>query len=56
MGCFVAVRQTLLNGQKPDLAVLSSPELITKEICKTETEKRFKEKNHLNKIKIKVRI
>lgn len=55
LGCFLAIRQELINGKKPDIAILSTPELITKEVMKSETDKRFNEKNYPGK-KIKVRI
>jgi len=54
MGIFMACRQTLRNGKVPDLAVLSSRELITKEVMKSETEKRFNEKDYPNKIKVRI--
>ena len=56
MGCYMACRQELKNGGKPDLAILSSRELITKEVMKSETDKRLKEKDYLGAKKIKVRI
>jgi len=53
-GFFVAIRQPLKNNQVPDIAVLSTPELITKEICKSESDKRFNEKDyHCKKIKVR---
>ena len=55
LGTYLAVRQKLINGKKPDIAILSTPELITKEVCKTETDKRLEEKDYPGK-KIKVRI
>lgn len=56
MGCFVAVRQKLINGKVPDLAILSSEVLIVKEVMNSESEKSFKNKDYLGAKKIKVRI
>ena len=56
MGCFMACRQTLRNGKVPDLAILSSEELIVKEVMLSETDKRFNEKDYLGAKKIMVRI
>ncbi len=55
MGCYLAVRQPLRNGKIPDLAVLSSKELIVKEVMNSETDKRFNEKDyHCKKIKVRI--
>jgi len=51
----MACRQTLKNGNIPDLAVLSSKELIVKEVMNSESDEQFEEKNYPAK-KIKVRI
>jgi len=56
MGCFLAVRQPLRNGKVPDIAILSTPELIIKEVLRSESDKRFQEKDYLGKNKIKVRV
>ncbi len=56
LGCYLAIRQPLRNGKVPDIAILSCKELITKEVMKSETDKRFSEKDHLGAKKFKVRI
>ncbi len=56
LGMYLAVRQPLINGNVPDLAVLSSEELIVKEVMLNETDKRFDEKDYLGAKKIKVKI
>ena len=56
IGCYLAVRQKLINGKVPDICILSTPELIIKEVLKSETDKRFNEKDYLGKNKIKVKI
>ena len=56
LGCYLAVRQKLINGKIPDIAILSSEVLITKEVCKSETDKRLSEKDYLGARKIKVKV
>ena len=56
MGCYLAVRQKLINGNKPDIAILSVPELIIKEVLKSESIERFNSKDYLSSRKIKVQI
>ncbi len=56
LGMYVAVRQTLINGNIPDIAVLSSEIMCVKEIMLNETDKRFEEKDYMGAKKIKVRI
>jgi len=56
LGTYLAVRQKLKNGNVPDIAILSLPKLAVKEVCKSETDKRFNEKDYLGAKKIKVRI
>ena len=56
MGCYLAIRQKLINGNKPDICILSTPELITKEVMKSESDKRLEEKDYLGARKIKVRV
>ncbi len=56
MGCFMAVRQRLKNGNIPDLAILSSEQLIVKEVMKSENDKSFENKDYMGAKKIKVRI
>lgn len=56
MGTYLAVRQPLKNGRVPDISILSTPELITKEVMKSESEKRLEEKDYLGAKKIKVKI
>lgn len=56
MGMYLAVRQPLRNGNVPDIAILSSRELIVKEVMLNETDKRFDEKDYLGAKKIKVRV
>ena len=56
LGTYLAIRQELINGKKPDIAILSTPELITKEVMKSETDKRLEEKDYLGAKKIKVKI
>ncbi len=53
---YLAVRQPLINGSVPDIAVLSSERLIVKEVMLSESDKRFEEKDYLGAKKIKVRI
>jgi len=53
-GHFLAVRQKLLDGSIPDLAILDLPRFMVKEVLFTETEKRFEEKDYKTD-KIKVR-
>jgi len=55
MGCYMAVRQKLKNGSIPDLAILSSEELIVKEVMRSESDKQFENKDYPGK-KIKVKI
>jgi len=55
IGCYMACRQTLKNGNIPDLAVLSSKELIVKEVMNSENNSQFEAKDYPAK-KIKVRI
>ena len=55
LGTYLAIRQPLKNGKVPDIAILSTPELILKEVMKSETTKRFEEKDYLGARKIKVR-
>ena len=56
MGCYLAVRQPLINGNVPDIAVLSSEKLIVKEVMNSESDKSFENKDYLGARKIKVRI
>lgn len=56
LGMYLAVRQTLINGNIPDIAVLSSERLIVKEVMLSESDKRFLEKDYMGAKKIKVRI
>lgn len=56
LGTYLAIRQPLKNGKVPDIAILSTPELITKEVMKTETDKRLEEKDYLGARKIKVKV
>ncbi|KKN56684.1 hypothetical protein LCGC14_0570010 [marine sediment metagenome] len=56
LGMYLAVRQPLINGNVPDIAVLSSEKLIVKEVMLSESDKRFQEKDYLGATKIKVRI
>ena len=56
VGCYLAIRQELINGKKPDIAILSTPELIIKEVMKSESDKQFEAKDYLGAKKIKVRI
>ena len=56
MGCYMAVRQPLKNGNIPDLAILSSKELIVKEVMNSESDTQFENKDYLGARKIKVRI
>ncbi len=56
MGCYMAVRQKLINGNIPDLAILSSEVLIVKEVMNSESDKSFENKDYLGARKIKVRI
>jgi len=56
MGCYMAVRQTLRNGKIPDLAILSSKELIVKEVMLSETDEQFENKDYMGAKKIKVRV
>ena len=56
LGTYLAIRQPLRNGKVPDICILSTPELIIKEVMKSETDKRFDVKDYLGKHKIKVRI
>ncbi len=55
-GMCVAVRPVLLNGNQPDLMILSSEKPLIKEIMKTESNERFEEKDYMgiNKIKVKI--
>lgn len=55
-GFVVAVRPTLKNGNKPDLLILDTPKPLIKEVLKSETEKRFKEKDYMGIRKIKRRL
>ena len=56
LGCYLAVRQKLINGKKPDIAILSSEKFIVKEVCKSETDKQFNDKDYLGAKKIKVKV
>lgn len=56
LGMYLAVRQPLINGNVPDIAVLSSEIMYVKEIMLNETDKRFEEKDYMGAVKIKVRI
>jgi len=56
MGYYMAVRQPLKNGSIPDLAILSSKELIVKEVMNSESDEQFENKDYLGAKKIKVRI
>lgn len=42
----VAVRQPLLTGEVPDLAILDLPRIMIKEICVSETKSRLKSKTY----------
>ena len=46
---YVAVRQKLLTGGIPDIAILDTEEVIFKEILVSESEKRFQEKEYEGK-------
>ena len=52
IGCYLAIRQKLINGNKPDIAILSTPELIVKEVMNSETDESFNSKNYLGAKKI----
>ena len=52
-GFAVAVRPTLKNGNKPDLLILDTPKAMIKEVLRTESDKRFKEKDYMGIKKIK---
>jgi len=56
MGMYLAVRQPLINGNVPDIAVLSSKIMCVKEIMLNETDKRLSEKDYLGARKIKVKV
>ena len=56
LGMYLAVRQPLVNGNIPDIAILSSEIMCVKEVMLNETDKRFNEKDYLGAKKIKVRI
>ena len=56
MGCYMAVRQPLKNGNIPDLAILSSNELIVKEVMNSESDTQFENKDYLGAKKIKVKV
>jgi len=56
LGMYLAVRQTLKNGNIPDLAVLSSDQLIVKEVMNYESDKSFLNKDYMGAKKIKVRV
>ena len=56
LGCYLAIRQKLINGNIPDIAILSCEELIVREVMKSETDKRFEDKDYLGARKIKVKI
>ncbi len=55
-GIGVAVRPILLNGNSPDLMILSSEKPLIKEVMKSEKDSRFEEKDYMGIDKIKVRI
>ena len=56
IGCCVAVRPVLRNGNVPDILILSSVIPHVKEILVTESDQRFEKKNYLNLPMIKVRV
>ncbi len=56
LGTYLAIRQPLINGNVPDIAVLSSEVLIVKEVMNSESDKRLEEKDYLGARKIKVKV
>ena len=56
LGMYLAVRQPLINGNIPDIAVLSSEIMCVKEVMNSESDSQFESKDYLGAKKIKVRI
>ncbi|KKN58823.1 hypothetical protein LCGC14_0548290 [marine sediment metagenome] len=53
---YLAVRQPLINGNVPDIAVLSSEKLIVKEVMNSESDSQFESKDYPGAKKIKVKV